>query len=146
VKLLVLYNSRNGHTRDAAEGIAQVIRDLNHEAVVKSVIEVQKKDIEKAEALFVGTWVHGLILFGVKPAGAEMWVPALPSLEGKPVAVFCTYAFNPRRSLQMLSELLAGRGATIIGQRAFHRSRLRDGAVPFVQDALQATSLSDGVA
>jgi flavodoxin len=141
VNVLVLYNSRNGHTREAAEAIAEVVRDRNHEAIVKSVIEVQKKDVEKAEALFVGTWVHGMILFGVKPAGAEAWVPALPSLQGKPVGVFCTYAFNPRRSLQKLSDLLAGRGAIIMGQRAFHCSRLHDGTVPFVQDALQAAEL-----
>jgi flavodoxin len=138
MNVLVLYQSRSGHTRDAAEAIAQAVRNLNYEVVVKSVIEVRKADVENADALFVGTWVQGLILFGVKPAGAELWVPALPSLEGKPVGVFCTYAFHPRASLRRLGALLAARGATILGERAFHRSRPGAGAESFVQSVLQS--------
>lgn len=137
MNVLVLYQSRNGHTRDAAEAIAQAARDLKHEVKLKSVVEVSKADVEKADALLIGTWIQGFILFGVKPAGAELWVPALPSLEGKPVGVFCTYAFNPRGSLGKLSALLTARGAAIIGQRAFHRSRTREGTAPFVQSVLQ---------
>jgi flavodoxin len=138
MNVLVLYNSRGGHTRDAAEPIAKAARDLYYTVTIKSVIEVQKADIENADALFVGTWVHGLILFGVRPAGAELWVPALPSLAGKPVGIFCTYAFNPRGSLRTLGAMLSARGAAIVGQRAFHRSRPGDGAESFVQTVLQS--------
>lgn len=138
--VLVLYQSRSGHTRSAAQAISQAVRDLNHTVSVKSVIEVQKADIENADLLFVGTWVHGLILFGVRPAGAELWVPALPSLEGKPVGIFCTYAFNPRRSLRILGDMLTARGATVLGQHAFHRSHTGDGAAQFVQSVLQPAS------
>jgi len=138
MNILVLYNSQNGHTRHAAEAVAQAARDQKHTVSMKSVIEVRKADVEAADALFVGTWVHGLILFGVRPAGAELWVPALPSLEGKPVGVFCTYAFNPRNSLRSLGTMLAGRGATTVGQHAFHRNHPGDNAAPFVQSVLQA--------
>lgn len=134
--ILVLYQSRGGHTREVAETIGQALGKMNHDVSVKSVIEVSKADIEKADAVFVGTWVHGLILFGVRPAGAELWVPSLPSLEGKPVGIFCTYAFNPRGSLRMLGEMLEERGATIVGQQAFHRSRLNDGIEDFVGKVL----------
>ena len=85
MNVLVLYESRNGHTRDAANALAQAARDQKHTVTVKSIIEVRKADVENAQALFIGTWVHGLILFGVRPAGAELWVPNLPALEGKPV-------------------------------------------------------------
>lgn len=138
MNVLVLYNSQNGHTRHAAESVAQAARDQKHTVSVKSVIEVRKTDVEAAHALFVGTWVHGLILFGVRPAGAELWVPALPSLEGKPVGVFCTYAFNPRNSLRSLGAMLSTRGATTVGQHAFHRNRPGDNVAPFVQSVLQA--------
>lgn len=138
MNVLVLYQSRSGHTRAAAEAIAQAASSQTNKVIVKSVIEVSKADVEKADALFVGTWVQGLILFGVKPAGAELWVPALPSLDGKPIGVFCTYAFNPRGSLRMLGDLLAAQGGTILGQRAFHRSRTDEGAEAFVQSILQA--------
>lgn len=137
MNVLVLYQSRKGHTKAAAEAIAQAARNLNHDVAVKSVIEVLQADVEKAGALFVGTWVQGFILFGVKPAGADLWASALPSLDGKPVGVFCTYAFHPRGSLRMLGDLLAARGGTILGQRAFHRSCTDDGAEPFVRGILQ---------
>jgi flavodoxin len=133
-----LYQSRHGHTRAAAEAIAQAARDLTHEVKLKAIIEVQKADVENADVLFVGTWVHGLILFGVRPAGAELWVPSLPSLQGKPVGIFCTYAFNPRGSLQILGKMLEARGASIVGQHAFHRRQPAEGAVPFVQSVLQS--------
>jgi hypothetical protein len=94
--------------------------------------------VDKADVLLVGTWIQGFILFDVRPAGAELWVKALPSLGGKPVGVFCTYAFHPRGSLQALGTLLTGRGATIAGERAFHRRRPGDGAAAFVQHVLQA--------
>jgi flavodoxin len=138
MNVLVLYQSRSGHTRGTAEAIAQAARHLNHEAVVKSVIEVSKADVETADALFLGTWVQGFILFGVRPAGAELWVPALPPLAGKPVGIFCTYAFNSRGSLPVLGAMLAARGATILGQRAFHRSRPSDGVEQFVENVLQS--------
>lgn len=142
MNVLVLYYSRNGHTRRTAETIAEVARAQDHTPVVKSVIEVNKGDVEQADVLFVGTWVHGFILFGVRPAGAEQWVPALPALDGKPVGTFCTYAFHPRRSLPILNDMLTARGATIVGQQAFQRSRLGRSTEPFVQEVLQSVSLS----
>jgi flavodoxin len=137
MNVLVLYQSRSGHTRDAAEAIAQATRSLNHNTVVESIIQVRAADVESADVLFVGTWVQGFILFGVKPAGADLWVPALPSLEGKAVGVFCTYAFSPRGSLRALGAMLEGRGATILDQHAFHRSRPRHGTEQFAQRIVQ---------
>jgi flavodoxin len=138
MNVLVLYQSRKGHTRAAAEAVAQAVRAQNHTVNVKSVIEIRRADVENADALFLGTWVQGFILFGVKPAGADLWVRALPSLQDKPVGIFCTYMFNPRSSLRMLGSMLAARGATVLGQRAFQRSRLDDGLEPFVQGVLHS--------
>lgn len=138
MNILILYQSRHGHTRRAAEAIAQAARDLNHDVSIKSVIEVRKADVEAADALFIGTWVHGLILFGVRPAGADLWVPSLPPLDGKPVGIFCTYAFNPRGSLKQLAALLEARGARIVGEHAFHRRRPADFSGIFVEQVLQA--------
>lgn len=140
MNVLVLYNSRGGHTQDAAETIAKAARNLSHSVSIKSVVEVRKSDVEAADALFIGTWVHGFILFGVKPAGADLWVPALPSMAGKPIGIFCTYAFNPRGSLRALGTMLAEGGAAILGQRAFHRSRPGEGAELFVKTILQAAA------
>lgn len=139
MNVLVLYQSRAGHTRSAAEAIAQAARTLKHNVTLKSVIEARSTDIEDAQTLFVGTWIQGFILFGVKPAGADLWVPSLPSLAGKSVGIFCTYAFNPRGSLRTLSAMLEARGARVVGQQAFHRSRPGDGAEGFVKDVVRAS-------
>jgi flavodoxin len=136
MNVLVIYHSRNGHTRDAAEAIGKAAQERDCDVVLKSAAELRQVDIEKADMLFVGTWVHGMILFGVRPAGAEQWIPSLPPLNGKPVGVFCTYAFHPRGSLRALGELLEARGATICAQRAFHRSRPDAGAEELVRSML----------
>jgi flavodoxin len=138
MKVLVVYHSRNGHTHQAAEAVAKAVRDQNAEVIVKSIAELRKVDVENANALFVGTWVHGMILFGVRPAGADQWVPSLPSLSGKPVGIFCTYAFHPRGSLKALTTLLEARGAVVKGKQAFHRSRPGDGADQFVSRVLSS--------
>ena len=143
MNVLVLYQSRQGHTRAAAEAIAQTLRDLTHSVSLKSVIEVTKADVEQADALFIGTWVQGFILFGVKPAEAKLWVPALPPLQDKPTGIFCTYAVHPRGSLKALAAMLSARGAAIVGQRAFHRSRPGLDAGPFVQSVLQAAQSAE---
>jgi flavodoxin len=137
MNILVLYHSRNGHTRKVAEAITQTTQNLHHETIVKSVSQVHASDIEAADMLFIGTWVQGFILFGVKPAGASLWVPALPSLKGKAVGLFCTYVFSPLDSLRTLETLLEARGATILGQHAFHRRHLYNGVEPFAQRIIQ---------
>jgi flavodoxin len=140
MNVLILYNSRSGHTRSTAEAIVAAAHDQHHNVKIKSVIEVRKSDIEAADVIFVGTWIQGFILFGVKPAGAGLWVRALPNFMGKPVGIFCTYAFNPHNSLQMLGKLLEAQGAVIAGQRAFHRSHPNEGAAEFVQTILGAVA------
>ena len=55
MKVLVLYNSRHGHTRKTADAIAQAVRDQDHEAVIKSVMEVSRADIGAADAVLIGT-------------------------------------------------------------------------------------------
>lgn len=136
MNILVLYNSRTGHTRATAEAIGRAARREHHQAIVKSVVEVGPQDVAEADTLFIGTWVQGLIIFGVRPAGADMWVSTLPSLDDKPVATFCTYAFNPRGSLNKLGALLSARGALIIAQRAFHRTRNEEGVDEFFNHVL----------
>ncbi|MDX2076738.1 MAG: flavodoxin family protein [bacterium] len=136
MQILILYQSRKGYTRQTAKVIAEVAQKLGHSVTIKSVIEAQQSHIEQADLLFIGTWIQGFILFGVKPAGADLWVPALPTLTGKPIAIFCTYTFNPRQSLDKLGNLLRAKGATIVSQQAFRNGHLGDGVEAFVKHTL----------
>jgi menaquinone-dependent protoporphyrinogen IX oxidase len=136
MKVSVLYNSQKGHTAAAAEAMAQAARHLGHGVVVNAVNQARASEIDQADVIFIGTWVEGFILFGTKPAKATLWVPALPSLESKQVAIFCTYLFHPRGSLNTLQTMLEGRGATVVAQAAFRRNRAVESAPDFVRHVL----------
>lgn len=143
MRVLVVYECRGGHTRQAAQAIAEAASRAGHPAEVKAMADVSPA--EAAEALFVGSWVDGFVLFGVRPARpARAWVEGLPSLTGNCAAVFATYAVNPRGALAELSTMLelAVRGFLPVGHsgaahqpgasmtssprssRCLHRSRL----------------------
>lgn len=141
MNVLIGYASHTGHTRQAAEAIASAVQRLGGTAVTKPFSEIQVVDVERADVLFVGTWVQGLILFGVHPAGARQWVAGLPSISGKSVGVFCTYAFNPRGALASLCAMLEQRGAVVKGFHAFHRSQPDEGVDHFVRNVLEQAAV-----
>lgn len=132
MNVLVVYESRSGHTRRAAEAIADAARSSGATVVVKPIETLAAADVATADAVAVGTWVEGLIIFGVKPAGARKW--SLPSLAGKRAAVFCTYAFNPRRALDMLAGVVTAAGADVVARHAFHHRDPTAGAADFARE------------
>src|ERR1035437_9883179 len=91
MQVLVAYESRGGRTR--REGV----RVRGSEARLRALKDTTAEDVERSDAIALGTWVEGLIFFKVGPAKAALaGVKRLPALGGKPVAVFCTYGVNPR--------------------------------------------------
>jgi flavodoxin len=141
MNVLVTYKSLRGHTRQAAEAIAAAAREQGGEVVVRPIAELQAGDVERADVVFVGTWLRGFILFGVRPAGAKRLAVALPPLAGKPVGIFCTYAVNPRAALRELRTLLEARGAVVQAERAFQRDRPAEAAAPFVRTVVEAAGV-----
>jgi flavodoxin len=141
MNILVAFESHGGRTRQAAEAIAAAVRRQGRQVAVRPVADLQPADVQAADVLFLGTWVQGAILFGVGPARARQWVPALPALAGKPVGVFCTYAFTPRGTLRMLGSMLEARGAAVMGGHAFHRRQPGEGAEQFAENVLGAAGL-----
>ncbi len=138
MKILVAYESKTGHTQQAAEAIAAAARNLGHQITVKRFPEVNAYDTQTADVLFLGTWVQGMFIFGMKPAGVSQWIPALPSIKGKSVALFCTYAFRPGGALRTLGALLEEQGAVIMGDQAFPRGNPDKNADSFVSGIISA--------
>lgn len=144
MKLLVVYESRGGITKRAAEAVAKAIRTEGHEAILRPVGEAGPQDLEGADALFVGSWVEGFILFGVRPArAARAWLTGLARLPGTPAGVFCTYAFHPRGTLAELRRGLEAHGANVLAEHAFHRRRPEMEADAFVHALLERMGPSD---
>jgi len=129
MQVLVAYESRGGRTRLAAEAIAGALRARGSEVMVKALEDTTAEDVERSEAIAIGTWVEGLIFFKVGPAKAALaGVRRLPGLGGKPVAVFCTYGFNPRATLATLRQSLKTKGAKVVAENASPRSHPDRGA------------------
>ena len=84
----------------------------------------------------MGTWVDGLVLAGVRPARRmRLWVEDLPDLQGTNVALFCSYAVNPREMLADFRGMLTSKGANVLATQAFPRRRPDQEARGFVNRA-----------
>ncbi|MGI9624209.1 MAG: flavodoxin family protein, partial [Acidimicrobiales bacterium] len=101
MKVIVLFESMTGNTRRAAELIGGSAAGAGAEVWVRPIDGYDPKELAEADIVFVGTWVDGLILFGQRPGRAGR-IKALPALDRKRVAAFCTYAVNPGKTIAKL--------------------------------------------
>ena len=81
--------------------------------------------------------MHGLFVVGQGPFGLGN-IQALPAMRGKKAAVFCTFALNPKKSLDKMTGAVEGRGAEVIGGLALNRSKLEQHSEEFVARLLDA--------
>jgi hypothetical protein len=127
MRVVVLYESRTGNTRRCAELIGGAALSRGHEVGVRPVERIDFKELALADAVFVGTWCDGAILFGHRPGSArKLW--NLPVLDRKPAGVFLTYAIHAGSALRKLGELLEARGAEVVAGRTYRRDRLEPGS------------------
>lgn len=134
MKVLIAYESKSGKTKQQALAIAAACTEAGHETMTKPISEVIPLDLEGADALAVGSWVEGFILFGVKPARpARRWLSELPSLQGKRAGVFCTYAVNPAASLDVMRRALEAKGAEVVAENSANRRNPESGASEFAR-------------
>lgn len=139
MRVVVLYESMTGNTRRAAELIGGAAAARGAEVSVHPVTDPDLHELSIADVVFIGTWVDGMVLFGQRPGRAAR-LRALPVLDHKPVAVFCTYAINAGKALKKTAALLEQRGARILTGEQFRRNRLEDGLDDFVDDVLSAVA------
>jgi flavodoxin len=126
MRVVVLYESRTGNTRRAAELLGGAAEMRGHSVAVHPVRQFDFKELALADAVLVGTWCDGLILFGHRPGSARQLDRHLPVLDGKQVGVFLTYAINPGKGLRKLARLLESKGAEVVAGRTYRRDRLDD--------------------
>src|SRR6478735_3031054 len=124
MKAALLVESLTGNTWKAAELIAD---DLRQEGwSITGVDKLRNPDlaaIQAADIVLVGTWVHGFFVVGQAPFGVST-IENLPTMRGKRVAVFCTFALNPGKSLDKLTSAAVATGAEVVGGLALSRSKL----------------------
>jgi flavodoxin len=142
MKAALLVESLTGNTWRAAELIAD---DLGQEGwTITGLSRARQPNyaaIQAADIVLVGTWVHGFVVVGVAPFGLAT-IANLPAMRGKQAAVFCTFAVNPRRSLDRLTAAVEATGANVVGGLALHRGKLPAHAEEFAERLVAATVAS----
>jgi flavodoxin len=148
MSIYVVYESKRGKARRAAEAITDAAASQGVATLVRSIEETVADDVLAADALVVGCGVKVDTPFGGEPAHrVGEWIDGLPNLDGKRVGVFCTYSIFPHTfadTAARVSEVLAGldrgiegkRGKVVVS-RSFHVREFPETATAFVGQILE---------
>ena len=138
MRAAMLIESLTGNTWKAAELIAGGLTQQGWS--ISSLTPVNQPDhaaIQDADIVLVGTWVHGLFVVGQFPWAAAK-ISNLPAMRGKRSAVFCTFALNPGKTLDKLTDAVGATGADVVGGLALHRRKLEAHSEEFCERLLAA--------
>lgn len=124
MKAAILIESLTGNTWKAGEMIAANLQQENWSITgISPVKSPDHASIQDADTVIVGTWVHGLFVVGQAPWAVDR-LRVLPAMAGKKAVAFCTFALNPGKSLDVMTDTLLSRGADVLGGLALHRGKL----------------------
>jgi flavodoxin len=140
VKTAILVESLTGNTWTAAETVGDLLQQEGW--TITGLSKVRQPDyaaIQDADLVLVGTWVHGAFIFGQAPWGTSN-IANLPAMRGKRAASFCTFALDPGKSLDKLSQALGDTGAYVIGGFAMNRRNLDEHSETFASRLVDATA------
>jgi len=116
MRVTIVYDSRSGTTKAAAEKMAELATGKGHECSAVSVEVADPGEVSGADAVCVGSWTEGLFFILQHATRASMEFIDTLSLEGKPAAVFCTYKTSPGKMLSKMAEAMKDRGASVTDQ------------------------------
>jgi glutamate synthase (NADPH/NADH) small chain len=122
LRVVVATESRSGTTERIGGEIAAGL--VAQGATVRQVklADLGAADLLATDLLVIGSWVEGLVVAKVGPApAARRALAELPGLAGLPVALFCTYGINPRRTLDTMADAIVAKGGRVVGSAAFGR-------------------------
>ena len=135
MRAVVIYESLTGNTAKAAELIGQNLVAEGVSATGGPTTDVDFQAVADADLVIVGSWTDGLFFFAQKPARGGR-LSQLPILTGKKCAVFCTFALDPGKTIDKLTDLMVERGADVLGGMTIRRNAIEDGARDFVDRVL----------
>ena len=135
MQVVIIYESLTGNTRAAAQLISDAFFERKVPAKLYAVGGYDPAAVAEADLVIIGSWTDGLFVVGQRPAKRKKFT-GLGDLSGKRGAVFCTYALDPGKTLDKLTDLMVERGADVIGGMTIRRNRLEDGSRDFVDRVL----------
>jgi hypothetical protein len=124
MRAALLIESLTGHTQKAGEMIAANLQQEGWGITGISRLRAPvHAELQAADIVIVGTWVHGLFVVGQGPFGLG-YIDSMPAIGAKQAAVFCTFALDPKKTLDTMSRAVESRGASVIGGLALNRWKL----------------------
>ena len=135
----MIYESLTGNTAKAGQAIAAGLTEAGLPTQAFPIKHIDFQALSQADLVIVGSWVDGLVVVGQKP-GRLGRIKAMPALAGKKAVVYLTYAIDPGKALQKMSDAVAARGAEVLGGQIIRRDKLEEGVADFVDRVLQVTS------
>lgn len=136
---VVIYESLTGNTAKAGQAIAATLSAEGLPTKAFPITRIDYQALSDAELVIVGSWVDGLIVVGQKP-GRLGRIKTMPALAGKRAVVYLTYAIDPGKALQKMSDAVAARGAEVLGGQLIRRDKLDQGVADFVERVLDVTA------
>jgi hypothetical protein len=138
VPALVIYESLTGNTRRAAEIIGLELQRQGVAATVCNITAIDLQALSAADLVVVGSWTDGMFFFGQRPGRGGRIKDRLPAMRGKRAVTYVTFALEPRKALEKLSEIVRATGADVIGGMAIRRDDVEGGARDLVARLLAA--------
>ena len=126
MKILITFISLSGNTKKVAEIVQANLGELGHEVALKNALTVKAEQVHDCDLLVIGTPIHGKILFGQKHADDlnPFLKNELPvDLKNKPVVIFSTYLFFPRKGLNKLEKKIMSNSGFVIAKLSERRSK-----------------------
>jgi len=139
VDAVVIYESLTGNTAKAGRAIAAALSAEGLPTQAFPITAIDYQALSDADLVIVGSWVDGLIVVGQKP-GRLGRIKSMPALAGKRAVVYLTYAIDPGKALQKMSDAVAARGADVLGGQLIRRDKLDQGVADFVERVLDVTA------
>lgn len=136
---VVIYESLTGNTAKAGRAIAAGLTAQGLPTQAFPITAIDYQALSDAELVIVGSWVDGLIVVGQRP-GRLGRIKGMPALAGKRAVVYLTYAIDPGRALQKMSDAVEARGAEVLGGQVIRRDKLDEGVADFVDRVLDVTA------
>ena len=139
MRAVVIYESLTGNTAKAGRAIAAALSAEGLSTMAFPITRIDYQALSDAELVIVGSWVDGLIVVGQRP-GRLGRIQGMPALAGKWGVVYLTYAIDPGKALQKMSDAVAARGAEVLGGQLIRRDKLDEGVADFVERVLDVTA------
>ncbi len=146
--MYVVCESRSGKVSQAAEAIAEAAASHGVATLLCSIDDAIPDHLVAADVVVAGCRIQGETPFGGDAAQRmATWIGSLPTLEGQPVGVFCTFGFFPHsfadvtaRTSEVLRKMTEGfilKGGEVVASHPIYHGEIDKGAVSFVSQVLE---------